>query len=450
MAKEIDERVTSAWKRFGQYSTFLRDQRMPMCLKRKIMNTVILPSMTYGAETWSLTNRQREKLAVTQRSMERSMLGVTRRDKIRNEDLRSRTGFSIFPVAVILAWIILGSTIQNLFSTKWPRVENIMAGKDASFPGLWKENHEGNGVLGQDLFSKLLMVQRILFRFGITKKIRVVPGRLDAVNRPHMSNTQPVYLVGTEHNDCQPFQASQIQTPKGEIWIDSSERKSYTLDFKWKTIELLDQMTQNQMKNKWQKVLNFMGIPNKCLVVKWNKKRLKIKDEINTNKLKNGKGNIVPARQRRKITSDNIDQREEFPLAAKSLRKSLKTSRQRNTNARNDKKWGHWFPENRSNVDQVSLPFIVNQGKTYDGKSTKQIRRQDKVQPIDAGIGRMFKKKIENEMDKWLDDEENIEKWYEKISARQRHVQAETKWAGEAWEELLEYGDIFQKSFERT
>eukprot|EP00795_Rhopilema_esculentum_P006542 gene6542-12026_t len=96
MAKEIDERVTSAWKRFGQYSTFLRDQRMPMCLKRKIMNTVILPSMTYGAETWSLTNRQREKLAVTQRSMERSMLGVTRRDKIRNEDLRSRTGQAMF------------------------------------------------------------------------------------------------------------------------------------------------------------------------------------------------------------------------------------------------------------------------------------------------------------------------------------------------------------------
>jgi hypothetical protein len=92
MAKEIDERITSAWKRFGQYSTFLRDQRMPMCLKRKIMNTVILPSMTYGAETWSLTKRHRHKLAVTQRSMERSMLGVTRRDKIRNEDLRSRTG----------------------------------------------------------------------------------------------------------------------------------------------------------------------------------------------------------------------------------------------------------------------------------------------------------------------------------------------------------------------
>ena len=65
MAKEIDERITSAWKRCGQYSTFLRDQRMPICLKRKIMDTVILPAMTYGAETWSLTNHQREKLAIT-------------------------------------------------------------------------------------------------------------------------------------------------------------------------------------------------------------------------------------------------------------------------------------------------------------------------------------------------------------------------------------------------
>ena len=66
MAKEIDERITSAWKRFGQYSTFLRDQRMPICLKRKIMDTVILPAMAYGAETWSLTSHQREKLAIIQ------------------------------------------------------------------------------------------------------------------------------------------------------------------------------------------------------------------------------------------------------------------------------------------------------------------------------------------------------------------------------------------------
>ena len=63
---------------------------MPIYLKRKIMNTVILPAMIYGAETWSLTKYQKEKLAVAQRSMERLMLNITGKDKIRNEVVRSK------------------------------------------------------------------------------------------------------------------------------------------------------------------------------------------------------------------------------------------------------------------------------------------------------------------------------------------------------------------------
>ena len=55
------------------------------------MDTVILPAMTYGAETWTLT-KHREKLAVAQRSMERLLLNITKRDKIRNENIRSKTG----------------------------------------------------------------------------------------------------------------------------------------------------------------------------------------------------------------------------------------------------------------------------------------------------------------------------------------------------------------------
>ena len=39
-------------------------------LKKKIMNTVILPAMTYGTERWLLTIYQKEKLAVAQ-SMEK-------------------------------------------------------------------------------------------------------------------------------------------------------------------------------------------------------------------------------------------------------------------------------------------------------------------------------------------------------------------------------------------
>ena len=61
LSKEIGERITSGWRRFGDYSHFLRDKKIPTCLKRKIMDTVILPAMTYGAETWTLTKTSREE-----------------------------------------------------------------------------------------------------------------------------------------------------------------------------------------------------------------------------------------------------------------------------------------------------------------------------------------------------------------------------------------------------
>jgi len=51
MAKEINQRVTSGWRRFVQYSTFLKEKKIPMCLKEKIMIAVIIPAMTYRAET---------------------------------------------------------------------------------------------------------------------------------------------------------------------------------------------------------------------------------------------------------------------------------------------------------------------------------------------------------------------------------------------------------------
>ena len=72
ICKEIAQRITSGWRRFGKYSYFWgKDRKIPICLKRKIMDTVILPAMTYDAETWALTKHPEKKLAVAQRSMER-------------------------------------------------------------------------------------------------------------------------------------------------------------------------------------------------------------------------------------------------------------------------------------------------------------------------------------------------------------------------------------------
>ena len=81
----IKRRVTPSWAAYGKLADVFKSH-MPQCLKRKGLDQCVLPV------TLTLTTASANKLMVTQRKMERSMLGVSLRDHIRNEDLRKRTG----------------------------------------------------------------------------------------------------------------------------------------------------------------------------------------------------------------------------------------------------------------------------------------------------------------------------------------------------------------------
>jgi hypothetical protein len=59
--------------------------------ERKVFNQFVLPVMTYGAETWTLTARLFHKYKVAQRAKERAMFGVSLRGRIRNQVIRQRT-----------------------------------------------------------------------------------------------------------------------------------------------------------------------------------------------------------------------------------------------------------------------------------------------------------------------------------------------------------------------
>ena len=73
----------------------------------------------------------------------------------------------------------------------------------------------------------------------------------------------------------------------------------------------------------------------------------------------------------------------------------------------------------------------------------------DKVQPVDSGVGWTMKKKIEQSLDKWLEIEDNIDKWHDNLTAKERRIPM-TKWVGDAWDELQCYQDFFSKAFQRT
>ncbi|XP_063539716.1 uncharacterized protein LOC134748833 [Cydia strobilella] len=88
--KEVTRRIRLGWAAFGKLHSIF-SSKLPQCLKSKVFDQCVLPVMTYGSETWALTMGLIRRLKVTQRAMERAMLGVSLRDRVRNDDIRSRT-----------------------------------------------------------------------------------------------------------------------------------------------------------------------------------------------------------------------------------------------------------------------------------------------------------------------------------------------------------------------
>ena len=58
-------------------------------VKRKVYSSVVRPAMVYGLETAAVTKKQAEEMEVAEMKMWRFAMGVTRKDKIRNEYIRS-------------------------------------------------------------------------------------------------------------------------------------------------------------------------------------------------------------------------------------------------------------------------------------------------------------------------------------------------------------------------
>lgn len=90
---EINRRIRLGWAAFVKMD-FAFKMNLTSCQKARIFNQCILPVLTYGAETWVTTKGILQKLIVTQRAMERRLVGITLRDRISNKRLRRQSKVS--------------------------------------------------------------------------------------------------------------------------------------------------------------------------------------------------------------------------------------------------------------------------------------------------------------------------------------------------------------------
>lgn len=90
-SRELQRRIQSGWAAFKRYEDFLVKRTVPMYLKKRLFHTCIQPAMLYAAESWTMSKKDYDKLAVAQRKMERRIVGVSLLDRRTNEWLRNRT-----------------------------------------------------------------------------------------------------------------------------------------------------------------------------------------------------------------------------------------------------------------------------------------------------------------------------------------------------------------------
>ena len=72
-----------------------KSRNVGLNVKKCVYERVIVPTVLYGAETWGLRERERKKLNIFEMRCLRSMIGVTRRDRVRNTVIRESTGMNV-------------------------------------------------------------------------------------------------------------------------------------------------------------------------------------------------------------------------------------------------------------------------------------------------------------------------------------------------------------------
>ena len=86
--REMKRRVQPGWKGWKKVSGAICETMLPARVKGKVYSLVVRPAMVYIRETVAVTKKQVKEMEVAGMKMLRFAMGMTRKDKIRNEYIR--------------------------------------------------------------------------------------------------------------------------------------------------------------------------------------------------------------------------------------------------------------------------------------------------------------------------------------------------------------------------
>ncbi|XP_066964223.1 uncharacterized protein [Macrobrachium rosenbergii] len=87
--EEITERIKKCNRCSGGLYPVMRDAYVPREVKKAICEGLLTRIMTYGSESWTVTSKDRSRVQASEMKSQRTKINKTRRDKMRNENVRT-------------------------------------------------------------------------------------------------------------------------------------------------------------------------------------------------------------------------------------------------------------------------------------------------------------------------------------------------------------------------
>ena len=84
--------MNEGYRAWGVMKSVLSNRGLGINAKKCLYEGIIVPTALYGAEAWGMRSAERRKVKVLEMKCLRSLVGVSRMDRVRNEEVRRRAG----------------------------------------------------------------------------------------------------------------------------------------------------------------------------------------------------------------------------------------------------------------------------------------------------------------------------------------------------------------------
>ena len=89
---DVVHRMYEVYRPWGEMKNVLSNRGLGIKTKKCLYEGVIVPTALYGAEAWGIRSAERRKVNVLEMKYLRCLVGVSRMDRVRNEEVCRRAG----------------------------------------------------------------------------------------------------------------------------------------------------------------------------------------------------------------------------------------------------------------------------------------------------------------------------------------------------------------------